>query len=367
MAKDHGLADLFTGGKTARKDDNAVVEADDFAPAGDEPPVLEDADASPIERLRHATSVFDASPVDVYEDRDPFDPYADEAVKEEETPQDTREPVSASGGILCFLLDDPIGGRRMRTIAALNVAAGMGSVRLRTLPADADEMDETIFDALQSTDCELVAFLSPGTEPADDWAIECQLAFTESPRVSAIAVKPGNADPLNPWARTAFLLDMAERQMGKMRSADTMVFKREALEDLGPELGDAFRSRRLVRALEDRGHQVGSAVEARVVLAEPEDKKDVLDLVRENGRAATQLSAARKNILVRMVYAVFILLGYPFRVMAVSKAAKKAIGRDLFKDLLPKAMAAIWTDRKVRAATMLRPGVKKRRAKKKKS
>ncbi|MEM6747336.1 MAG: hypothetical protein AAF608_07945 [Pseudomonadota bacterium] len=364
MAKDHGLADLFSGNKIARKDaSDSVVGQDEFAPSDEHPPVLDDADASPIERLRHVADVFGTS---VDQDPDTIGGY-DDQYHDDRTSEDTDEDsvshdADASGGILCFLLDDPIGGRRMRTIAALNVAAGMGSVRLRALPADAEEMDEALFDALQSTDCELVAFLSPGTEPADDWALECQLAFTEAPRMSAMAVKPGNADPLNPWARLAFLLDMAERQMGKMRSADTMVFKREALEDLGPEIGETFRSRQLVRALENRGHQIGSAVEARVVLAEPEDKRDVLELVRENARAATRISAARKNIVVRVVYAACILLGYPFRLMAIGGAAKKATDRELFKDLMPKAMTAVWVDRKARASTMLSPGVKRKRA-----
>ena len=352
MAKDHGLADLFSGDKIARTDDDdTVVAPEEFADADECPPVLDDADASPLERLRGVSDVFGA-PID----EKPLDDDDDDQHQDE----DESEEDNAQGGILCFLLDDPIGGRRMRTIAALNVAAGMGSVRLRTLPPDPDEMDEALFDALQSTDCELVAFLSPGTEPADDWAVECQMAFTQSPRMSALAVKPGNADPLNPWARTAFLLDMAERQMGKMRSADTMVFKREALDDLGPELGEAFRGQRLVRALEDRGHRIGTAIEARVVLAEPEGKKDVLELVRENGRAATRLSAARKNVIVRFIYAFCILVGYPFRLIAIGNAAKKSVGRELFKELFPKAMAAVWADRKARAATMLRPGKSKK-------
>ncbi|MEO1041883.1 MAG: hypothetical protein AAFX52_06300 [Pseudomonadota bacterium] len=359
MAKDHGLADLFSRTKADEKDDTRpVVPPQDYAGPDDQPPILEDADASPIERLRNASSIFDAPDTDNIDYDD--DPYYDEHTRDEprsfnETDPEVNE-ASSSGGILCFLLDDPIGARRMRTIAALNVAAGMGSVRLRTLPAEPEEMDLAIFDALQESDCELVAFLSPGTEPADDWALECQLAFTQAPRLSAIMVKQGNADPLNPWARTAFLLDIADRQMGKMRGADTMVFKREALEDLGPDLGQAFRSRQLVRALEDRGHRTGHAVEARVVLAEPEDKKDVLDQVRDNARAATRLSAAKKNFLIRPIYAFFILAGYPFRLMAVGKAVKKGIGREMMDELFPKAMAAVWADRKARAATMLRPG-----------
>ncbi len=361
MAKDHGLADLFSSGKIAGKDDDdTVVAPEEFAGADEQPPVLDDADASPLERLRSVSDVFgaplDEEPLD---DADYDDPDSDDQDQSDDE-DDEAEEANASGGILCFLLDDPIGGRRMRTIAALNVAAGMGSVRLRTLPPDPDEMDEALFDALQSTDCELVAFLSPGTEPADDWAIECQLAFTQSPRMSALAVKPGNADPLNPWARTAFLLDMAERQMGKMQSADTMVFKREALDDLGPELGDAFRGRRLVKALEDRGHRIGKAVEARVVLAEPEGRKDVLEMIRENARAATRLSAARKNIIVRLIYAFCILVGYPLRLIAIGNASKKSGGPELFNDLLPKAMAAVWADRKARATTMLRPGKSKK-------
>ncbi|MEM6912797.1 MAG: hypothetical protein AAF511_02340 [Pseudomonadota bacterium] len=361
MAKDHGLADLFSRTKADEKEDmRTVAPPSDYADAGDEPPVLEDADASPIERLRQASNIFDAPVTDDFDVDD--SPYYDQ-VEHDDVSKDTVAEsdheiadTPSSGGILCFLLDDPIGAQRMRTIAALNVAAGMGSVRLRTLPADPEQMDLAIFEALQETDCELVAFLSPGTEPADDWALECQLAFTQAPRLSAIMVKQGNADPLNPWARTAFLLDIADRQMGKMRSADTMVFKREALEDLGPDLGQSFRSRQLVRALEDRGHRTGNAVEARVVLAEPEDKKDVLDQVRENGRSATRLSAAKKNILVRPIYALAIVLGYPFRLMAVGGAVKKATGREMMDELFPKAMAAVWVDRKARAATMLRPG-----------
>lgn len=268
----------------------------------------------------------------------------------------TAEAMPNQGGILCFLVMGGDGKGRRRTLEALNVAAGNGGVRLRALPHDAETMDEVLDDALATTDCAYVAFLSSGTEPADDWANECAAVFRDLPRAAGVSVRAANSDPLSPWARVAFFMDEAERHDGRSGGFDTMVFRLSALQELEDKLGPAIRNGRLIAAVEGRGHEIAEAAEARVTISTPSDRKEAIKYVREKARMAARASARRKNFLIRPFIAMGIVMGYPFRILKVRKAAKHAVGSTQFREVASKAAAAVFADRRVRAWTMLFPG-----------
>ncbi|MEM9810634.1 MAG: hypothetical protein AAF788_05350 [Pseudomonadota bacterium] len=353
MAKEHGLASLFGSKNDVAMKAREPKGLDPLADPEELPPVLDDADSTPLERLNDALDDQDTirGPLNDldFSEQASHDPFGNIEVDDD---------LGAHAGILCFILYDTVGGRRSRTLAALNVAAGMGSVRLVALPQNAAELDKTLIDALSNTDCSLVAFLSPGTEPADDWAVECQMAFHQAGKVGGVSVRAANSDPLNPWSRVAFFVDEAERQRGMAQGIDTVVFRREALMELGNRIGEAVRTGQLLTAIEGRGHRIGRAVEARVSLAEPETKKDVLAQVRRRAELAGTNRARGKNILFRLVLATFTLASYPFRILSVRKSAKRSVGSTQFREVLPKAAVAIWVDRRVRAFTILRGGKK---------
>ncbi|GGY43317.1 glycosyltransferase family protein [Parvularcula lutaonensis] len=266
-------------------------------------------------------------------------------------------PAPAVGGsILCFLIPSDDDRARRRTLEAINVAAGTGSVRLRSLPRDPSLMDEALFDALATSDSEFVAFLSAGTEPADDWAIEVQKVFEEYPSAGAVTVRAANADPLSPWARVGFFMDEVERQNGLASGLDTMVFRASVLREIGEQLGVVIRNGRLASAVEGRGHRIVTASEARVSIATPGDRREVIRHVKEQARLAARQRAKGKNPFTRFILAAGILLGYPFRIMTVRAAAKKSIGSTQFREVASKAAMAILADRHTRARTMLFPG-----------
>ncbi|WP_198912275.1 glycosyltransferase [Parvularcula mediterranea] len=440
MTKDHGLSGLFGEDGSIRVKDR---KNDEPAPAVEEelPPVLEDADRSPLDMLADKIGMGDpeptpppappapapvaakpeptpepkpaevpANPLDAAmsggeerraapepADAEPqaYDPFAaafaagsmaaseqserrapDPApvhTPEASTPPTEREtvapklepasmrPASAeNGGILCFLVPSDNDRGRRRTLEAINVAAGNGAVRLRALPADPDAMDQVLEEAVSSAECDFVAFLSAGTEPADDWALECVRAFEEMPSAGAVTVRAANADPLSTWARVAFFMDEAERQKGRSRGFDTMVFRRSALNEIGEKLGFAVRNGRLVSAVEGRGHKIALATEARVSISTPSDRREVFRYIREQARLAARQSARQKNPVSRLFTALFILAGYPFRILAVRKAAKRSVGTTQFREVASKIAMAVFADRRVRATTMLFPGKDKR-------
>lgn len=442
MNKDHGLSGLFGEDGSIRVKDR---KHDDPEQAVDEelPPVLEDADRSPLDMLADKIGMDDPEPTpppapskpepvsaeaepalgptpepaDVptnpldaamsvgaehpapmepaKEEPQAYDPFAGAfaagsmaaseqserrapppgpaLAPEVETPPTERKsvtpqrgpaampPASAeNGGILCFLVPGDNDRGRRRTLEAINVAAGNGAVRLRALPADPDAMDAVLKEAVSSAECDFVAFLSAGTEPADDWALECARAFEEMPSAGAVTVRAANADPLSTWARVAFFMDEAERQRGRSRGFDTMVFRRSAINEIGDKLGFAVRNGRLVSAVEGRGHKVVPATEARVSISTPSDRREVFRYIREQARLAARQSARQKNPVSRLFTAIFILAGYPLRILAVRKAAKRSVGKTQFREVASKIAMAVVADRRVRATTMLFPGKDKR-------
>lgn len=265
-------------------------------------------------------------------------------------------PEHLPGGILCFLLPSNDDRARRRTLEAINVAAGTGAVRLRSLPREPGLMDEALLEALATTDCDLVCFLSAGTEPADDWALEIQKVFQEYPSAGAVTVRAANADPLSPWARVGFFMDEVERQRGLAGGFDTMVFRASALREIGEQLGVAIRNGRVVPAIEGRGHRVVTASEARVSIATPGDRREVIRHVKEQAKLAARQRAEGKNPVVRFILAIGTLLSFPFRVLTVRKAAKRSIGSTQFREVASKAAMAILADRHTRARTLMFPG-----------
>ncbi|MEM1379131.1 MAG: glycosyltransferase family 2 protein [Pseudomonadota bacterium] len=260
-------------------------------------------------------------------------------------------------GILCFILEGGDERLRRRTLEALNEAAGIhGSISLRALPREREAMNQALSEAMAETDCEYVAFFHPGTEPADDWTIEVLLAFEDQPNVGAVSVRAANSDPLSPWARVSFFIDEAERQKGVARGFDTIVFRASALKDLDDKIGVAVRSGAVVHAISGQGQRIGSAPEARVKLATPTGRKEVMQHVREQARIAARIKAQGKNPVLRIFSALFIVFGYPFRILAVRAAAKKAVGASQFREVASKAAMAVFADRRVRALTTLSPG-----------
>ncbi|MEM1409601.1 MAG: hypothetical protein AAGG79_02505 [Pseudomonadota bacterium] len=424
MAEDHGLSGLF-GNK-----------GDDKKKAPDLPPVVDDADASPLERL--AKKLGDQDPyADTSSDDElhhsPFGltvPQADAAAAaapEAEAPAppeiapDPKPPVAeapkrvaapapepvappvseppvstpppppaaapsapeptlsaplpdperpapmaavlpdasqaSESGILCFLMEGGDDRLRRRTLEALNEAAGHhGAIKLRSLPLEPMAADRALHEAMRDTDCAFAAFFHPGTEPADDWALEVHQAFARQPSAAAVSARAANSDPLSPWARVSFFIDEAERQTGFARGFDATVFRVKALRELGDDLGRAVRNGEVVHALEGQGQKIGVAVEARVKLATPTNRKDVMIRVREQARMAARIKAKGRNPLLRVFSAMFIMLGFPLRLFAVRRAAKKAVGTSQFREVASKATMAVFADRRVRALTMLSPG-----------
>jgi hypothetical protein len=382
MSKDHGLAGLFgdDGTLITNRRTREPEPAEKAAP-DDLPPVLDDADKSPLARLSDQIG-YDYSHRDDERSGDEFaEPHAPElepapepAPKAAKAPKAAPEkrrgldfedaydpyPPSEESGVLCFLIESDSDRLRRRTLAALNMAAGNGSVRLRLLPSQPDEMDRVLEEALADTDCSLVAFLSPGTEPADDWALECQNAFASAPRTAAMSVRAANSDPLSPWARVSFFIDEAERQRGVYQGFDTTVFRKSALEELGGRLGYALRTGQLIAAVQGRGHRVGLASEARVSLVTPSARRDVIRHVKDQTRMAAKRRAQGKFFLYRWYMAGWTLLSYPLHVLRVRKSAKRAIGGTQFREVAPKAAMAIFAERRVRALTWLFPGRKEK-------
>lgn len=410
MSKKHGLAGLFSGSGDDGEDNKAP----------DLPPVLDDADASPMERLAKKLELKEAFEDDFPMDHDPFGspidtsgpqaPFAAEddvqsrlfgapalpdepaeiappdaatpaapqpaaapepaptparAYTETTAPQPRRpvrsplKPTRAAPdkGVLCFILEGGDERMRRRTLEALNEAAGhYGAINLRALPTEPEAMNAALSAALEETDCLYAAFLSPGTEPAGDWSLEVQMAFEEAPNSAGLAVRAANSDPLSPWARVSFFIDEAERQRGSTRGFDTMVFRVAALRDLGDDLGFMLRNGELIHALQKQGLKIGKAPEARVQLATPTGRKEVMARVREQARLLARLKAKRMNPAMRMISSLLILLSYPVRIMSVRTAAKRAVGTTQFREVASKAAMAVFADRRVRAMTMLNPG-----------
>lgn len=370
MSKDHGLAGLFGDDGAVRRKPEPEVTVETAA-TEDLPPVLDNADKSPLDLLSDKMELEKgppdvATPLPQARERreEPVPPPVTEDRLGDETARvaglsttyDDPYADADEDGILCFLLDSDDDRARKRTLAALNVAAGNGSVSLRTLPSDPDLMDQTLEEALDQTECGLVAFLSAGTEPADDWAIECQRAFDGAPRTAAMTVRGANADPLSPWARVAFFMDEAERQKGIAVGFDTMVFRKAALREMGDKLGQAVRTGALVSAVQGRGHRIGKAPEARVSIATPSARPEVMARVKDNARLAARLRAKGKSAPRRFLAAVSVMLSYPFRIMAVRAAAKRSVGSIQFREVASKAAMAVFADRRVRAATLIKPG-----------
>jgi len=413
MAKEHGLVGLFGNNGD-----------DDKAKGSDLPPVLDDSNASPLERL--AKKLGDADPYAEPAEKEqihhsPFglsvpeeppvakepapvvepEPTPEPAPAPEPTPEPvqvmepvaeppapiapdpeprpepsyvppapvarsnfkrTRSPLKSKlanpdQGILCFVLEGGDDRLRRRTLEALTVAAGHhGAIKLHALPNDIAGMNAAIEDAMANTDCVYAAFFNPGTEPADDWAFEVQLAFEKNPSAAAVSVRASNSDPLSPWARVSFFIDEVERQKGVARGFDTVVFRIDALQELGDKLAFAIRNGEAVHALQGQGQRTGTAVEARVKLATPTGRKEVMQRVREQARMAARIRAKRMNPIFRIFAAIFIVIGFPFRILAVRKAAKKAVGSAQFREVASKATMAVFADRRVRALTMLSPG-----------
>jgi hypothetical protein len=400
---DHGLSGLFGEDGAplgSNKPKGRAVPNED----SDMPPVIEDADKSPLDLLadrigmdlREDEDDEAEEPGDAPFRRSPFQAEASDeelAEEEEELAAASHDPFSIAlsqgaigrigtdtmervrpqaaamplprtappaeaqeGGILCFLLTGDDDRGRKRTLEALNVAAGNGAVRLRSLPEDPDEMDRVLEDALSTTDCDYVAFLSGGTEPADDWALESAKAFAELPRTGALSVCAANADPLSPWARVAFFMDEAERKKGRSQGSDTMVFRKSVLRELHEQLGPILRDGHLLNAISGRGHRISPATEARVSIATPSDRREVMRRVKLQARRSAKLQARKMNPVMRLLMVPAMFLSAPFRLMAVRKAAKEAVGGAQFREVASKAMMAVLADRRVRAMTLLTGG-----------
>ncbi|MCQ8184584.1 hypothetical protein [Parvularcula maris] len=401
---DHGLSGLFGDDgvpATSKPKAPAAVPADD-----DLPPVIDDADKSPLDLLADKIGLdlteedddelppaaaeaedepeaFHRSPFQAEAPADEAEEPASEAhdpfsialtqgavgpigmgAGEEVSPQAAAMPLPRTappaeahqGGILCFLVSGDDDRGRKRTLEALNVAAGNGAVRLRSLPEEPEEMDRVLEDALSTTDCDYVAFLSGGTEPADDWALECSKAFAELPKTGALSVCAANADPLSPWARVAFFMDEAERKKGRSQGSDTMVFRKSVLRELHEQLGPILRDGHLLDAISGRGHRINPATEARVSIATPSDRREVMRRVRLQAKRSASLQARKMNPVVRYLMVPAMFLSSPFRLMAVRKAAKEAVGGAQFREVASKAMMAVLADRRVRAMTLLTGG-----------
>ncbi|MEM9839955.1 MAG: hypothetical protein AAF830_12495 [Pseudomonadota bacterium] len=259
--------------------------------------------------------------------------------------------------ILCFIVEGGDERLRRRTLEALNEAAGIhDSIKLRTLPKSAEAMNAVLAEAVAETDCDYAAFFQPGTEPADDWSIEVLLAFEDQPHTGAISVRAANSDPLSPWARVSFFVDETERQKGVARGYDTIVFRTSALADLGDQLGKAVRNGAVVHALLGQGQRIGTAPEARVKLATPTGRKEVMQHVREQARMAARIKAQGRNPVLNIFAALGMPFSFPFRILAVRKSAKRAVGGAQFREVASKAAMAVFADRRVRFLTLLSPG-----------